>query len=281
MSPAFRSLLTRSLPLVALVLLAGCAIAKPRTDDPHEKFNRSMFAFNNSLDKAVIRPVAVGYRKVTNDTIRRSVSDFFTNIHMPITVANDLLQARPKEAVQSSGRFIVNIALGLGGFFDPASQLGIPLEETDFGITLARWGVPEGSFLMLPFIGPTTLRDVWRMPVDGYFFDPLSYFSRNNSYEYGQEYLPQVLYLITLRSSAIDAESFLNSAYDPYAFIRDAYRQQRLYQIYRGNPPDDVIEQMQGLKDKNFDPDELMEEQQKWQDKQPPKQPTQNPPSNH
>jgi phospholipid-binding lipoprotein MlaA len=281
MSSAFRSLLTRSLPLVALVLLAGCAIAKPRTDDPHEKFNRSMFAFNNSLDKAVIRPVAVGYRKVTNDTIRRSVSDFFTNIHMPITVANDLLQARPKEAVQSSGRFIVNIALGLGGFFDPASQLGIPLEETDFGITLARWGVPEGSFLMLPFIGPTTLRDVWRMPVDGYFFDPLSYFSRNNSYEYGQEYLPQVLYLITLRSSAIDAESFLNSAYDPYAFIRDAYRQQRLYQIYRGNPPDDVIEQMQGLKDKNFDPDELMEEQQKWQDKQPPKQPTQNPPSNH
>ncbi|HEY2622865.1 MlaA family lipoprotein [Dyella sp. Tek66A03] len=281
MSPAFRSLLTRSLPLVALVLLAGCAIAKPRTDDPHEKFNRSMFAFNNSLDKAVIRPVAVGYRKVTNDTIRRSVSDFFTNIHMPITVANDLLQARPKEAAQSSGRFIVNIALGLGGFFDPASQLGIPLEETDFGITLARWGVPEGSFLMLPFIGPTTLRDVWRMPVDGYFFDPLSYFSRNNSYEYGQEYLPQVLYLITLRSSAIDAESFLNSAYDPYAFIRDAYRQQRLYQIYRGNPPDDVIEQMQGLKDKNFDPDELMEEQQKWQDKQPPKQPTQNPPSNH
>lgn len=281
MSPAFRSLLTRSLPLVAMVLLAGCAIAKPRTDDPHEKFNRSMFAFNNSLDKAVIRPVAVGYRKVTNDTIRRSVSDFFTNIHMPITVANDLLQARPKEAMQSSGRFIVNITLGLGGFFDPASQLGIPLDETDFGITLARWGVPEGSFLMLPFIGPTTLRDVWRMPVDGYFFDPLSYFSRNNSYEYGQEYLPQVLYLITLRSSAIDAESFLNSAYDPYAFIRDAYRQQRLYQIYRGNPPDDVIEQMQGLKDKNFDPDELMEEQQKWQDKQPPKQPTQNPPSNH
>lgn len=278
MSPALRSLLTRSLPLAAVVLLAGCAIAKPRTDDPHEKFNRSMFAFNNSLDKAVIRPVAVGYRKVTNETIRRSVSDFFTNIHMPITIANDLLQARPKEAVQSSGRFIVNIALGLGGFFDPASALGIPLDETDFGITLARWGVPEGSFLMLPFFGPTTMRDVWRMPVDGYFFDPLSYFARNNSYEYGQEYLPQVLYLITLRSSAIDAESFLNSAYDPYAFIRDAYRQQRLYQIYRGNPPEDVIEQMQGLKDKNFDPDQLLEEQHKWENKQPG-QPTQNPPN--
>ena len=278
MSSAFRSLLTRSLPLVAVALLTGCAIAKPRTDDPHEKFNRSMYAFNDSLDKAVIRPVAVGYRKVTTTGIRRSVSDFFTNIRMPITVANDLLQARPKEAAQSSGRFIVNLTFGLGGLFDPASQLGIPLDETDFGITLARWGVPEGSFLMLPFFGPTTMRDVWRMPVDGYFFDPLSYFARNNSYDYGQEYLPQVLYLITLRSSAIDAESFLNSAYDPYAFIRDAYRQQRLYMIYRGNPPEDVIEQMQGLKDKNFNPEELLEEQEKWQEKQPPEQPTQNPP---
>ncbi|WP_266180684.1 MlaA family lipoprotein [Dyella humicola] len=278
MSPALRSLFSRSLPLVAVALLAGCAVAKPRTDDPHEKFNRSMFAFNNSLDKAVIRPVAVGYRKVTTEGIRRSVSDFFTNIRLPITVANDLLQARPKEAAQSSGRFIVNLTFGLGGIFDPASQLGIPLDETDFGVTLARWGVPEGSFLMLPFLGPTTMRDVWRTPVDGYFFDPLSYFARNNSYEYGQEYLPQVLYLITLRSSAIDAESFLNSAYDPYAFIRDAYRQQRLYMIYRGNPPEDVIEQMQGLKDKNFNPDELLEEQQKWQNQQPPEQPTQNPP---
>jgi phospholipid-binding lipoprotein MlaA len=280
MLSALRSLLPRSLPLVALALLAGCAIAKPRTDDPYEKFNRKMYSFNDSVDKAVIRPVAVGYRKVTNPTIRRCVSDFFTNIHMPITVANDLLQARPWQAVQGSGRFLVNLTLGIGGFFDPASQLGMPLNETDFGITLARWGVPEGGYLVLPLMGPSTVRDVWRLPVDGYFFDPLSYYERNNHYEYGQEYIPQVLYLVTLRSSAIDAESFLASAYDPYAFIRDAYRQQRIYQIYDGNPPTDVIEQMQGLKDKNFDPDQLLEEQQKWENKQPAKQPNQNPTSN-
>jgi phospholipid-binding lipoprotein MlaA len=198
---------------------------------------------------------------------------------MPITVANDLLQARPWQAVQGSGRFLVNLTLGIGGFFDPASQLGIPLNETDFGITLAHWGVPDGPYLMLPFFGPTTARDVWRLPVDGYFFDPLSYYARNNHYEYGQEYIPQVLYLVTLRSSAIDAESFLASAYDPYAFIRDAYRQQRIYQIYDGNPPTDVIEQMQGLKDKNFDPDQLLDEQQKWENKQPAK-PAQNPTQN-
>ena len=140
MPSALRTLVMRSLPLVAIALLAGCSIAKPRTDDPYEKMNRKVYAFNDSLDKAVIRPVAVGYRKVTNPTIRRSMSDFFTNIHMPITVANDLLQARPMEALQGSGRFIVNLTLGIGGFFDPASQLGIPLKETDFGITL-RAGV--------------------------------------------------------------------------------------------------------------------------------------------
>lgn len=269
MPSALLPILKRCLPLAAITLLAGCTIAKPRTDDPHEKFNRDMYAFNDSLDKAVIRPVAVGYRKVTNPPVRRAVSDFFTNIRMPITVANDLLQARPVQAAQSTSRFLVNLTLGIGGFFDPASQLGIPLQDTDFGITLARWGVPEGGYLVLPFVGPTTVRDVWRLPVDSYFFDPLSYYSRNHSFKYGQEYLPELFYLVTLRSRGIDAESFLESAYDPYVFIRDAYRQQRLYQLYDGNPPAEIIEQMQGLKDKNFDPDELLEEQHSWENKQP------------
>jgi phospholipid-binding lipoprotein MlaA len=261
---------SRLLPLAALALLAGCTIAKPRTDDPLEKFNRKVYTFNNAVDKAVIRPVAVGYRKVTNPPVRRSVSDFFTNIRMPITVANDLLQARPKQALQSTGRFLVNLTLGLGGFFDPASQLGIPLEDNDFGVTLARWGVPDGDYLVLPLIGPTTVRDVWRMPVDSYFFDPLSIYARNHDdFKYGQQYLPQMMYLVTLRSRGIDAESFLESAYDPYVFMRDAYRQRRLYQIYDGNPPAEVIQQMQGLNDDNFDPEQLLDEQHQWENKHP------------
>jgi phospholipid-binding lipoprotein MlaA len=260
---------SRLLPLVALALLAGCTIAKPRTDDPLEKYNRKVYAFNDAVDKAVIRPVAVGYRKVTNPPVRRSVSDFFTNIRMPITVANDLLQARPKQALQSTGRFLVNLTLGLGGFFDPASQLGIPLEDNDFGVTLARWGVPDGDYLVLPLIGPTTTRDVWRMPVDSYFFDPLSIYAREHDYKYGQQYLPQLMYLVTLRSRGIDAESFLESAYDPYVFMRDAYRQRRLYQIYDGNPPAEIIQQMQGLNDDNFDPEQLLDEQHQWENKHP------------
>ncbi|UGB46007.1 VacJ family lipoprotein [Frateuria edaphi] len=260
---------SRLLPLAALALLAGCTIAKPRTDDPLEKFNRKVYTFNNTVDQAVIRPVAVGYRKVTNPPVRRSVSDFFTNIRMPITVANDLLQARPKQALQSTGRFLVNLTLGLGGFFDPASQLGIPLEDNDFGVTLARWGVPDGDYLVLPLIGPTTVRDVWRMPVDSYFFDPLSIYAHNHDYKYGQQFLPQMMYLVTLRSRGIDAESFLESAYDPYVFMRDAYRQRRLYQIYDGNPPAEVIQQMQGLNDDNFDPEQLLDEQHQWENKHP------------
>lgn len=260
--------LRRALPVLALVLLAGCKIAPPRTDDPYENFNRKSYAVNDALDKAFIRPVAVGYRKVTNPPVRRAFSDFFTNIRMPITVANDLLQAKPKAAAEGTGRFLVNLTLGVGGFFDPASQLGLPLDETDFGITLARWGVPEGPYLVIPLVGPTTARDVWRLPVDSYFFDPLSIYSRNHDFKDGQYYLPQVMYLVTLRSRGIDAESFLQSAYDPYVFIRDAYRQQRLYSLYDGNPPAEIIQQMQGLNEKGFDPDELLDEQHKWENQQ-------------
>lgn len=254
--------------LIAMALLAGCTIAKPRTDDPLEKYNRQAYKFNDSLDKAVIRPAAVGYRKITNPPVRRSVSDFFTNIRMPITVANDLLQARPKQALQSSGRFLVNLTLGMGGFLDPASKLGIPLEDNDFGVTLARWGLPDGDYLVLPFLGPSTARDIWRMPVDSYFFDPLTLYADNHHYN-GLQYLPQAIYLITLRSRAIDAENFLKSAYDPYVFMRDAYRQQRLYRIYDGSPPAAVIQQMQGLDDANFDPEELLDQQHQWENRHP------------
>ena len=254
--------------LAAALLLAGCAVAPPRTDDPLQKFNRKVYAFNDTMDKAVIRPVAVGYRKVTNPPVRRSVSNFFSNLRMPITIANDLLQARPKQALQGTGRFLVNLTLGIGGIFDPATAMGIPDNETDFGITLARWGVPDGDFLMLPFFGPTTVRDMWRYPVDSYFFDPLHYVEHNHKFHHGEYYAPELLYLISLRAQAIDAEGFLNSAYDPYAFIRDAYRQHRLYELYDGNPPADVIERMQGLDQKGFDPDQLLDEQHQWEEKQ-------------
>lgn len=267
MPSSFRFPLSRLVALCAVLAVAGCAVAPPRTDDPLQHFNRKVYAFNDTVDKLAIRPVAVGYRKVTNPPVRRSVSNFFSNLRMPITVANDLLQARPKQALEGSGRFLVNLTLGIGGIFDPATAMGIPDGDTDFGITLARWGVPEGDFLMLPLIGPTTMRDVWRLPVDSYFFDPLHYLTSNHKFHHGVYYIPSVLYLVSLRAQAIDAESFLESAYDPYAFLRDAYRQHRLYKLYDGNPPADVIERMQGLDQKGFDPDQLLQEQHQWEKK--------------
>lgn len=267
MPPHIQHLLQRTMLLAAVVALAGCAIAQPRIDDPWQGFNRKAYAFNQAIDKVAIRPVAVTYLKVTNPPVREHVNNFFGNLLLPVAIGNDLLQAKPKRALESSGRFLVNLTIGFLGFFDPASHLGLAEDNNDFGVTLARWGFPEGPYMVLPFVGPTTARDIWRLPVDSYLFNPLSIYTRHHDYHYGQEYLPQLTYLITLRSRAINAESFLNSAYDPYAFLRDAYRQRRLYLIYYGNPPADAIARMQGLDQDKFDPDELLDQQHAWEKK--------------
>ena len=245
-----------------LILLAGCATPMPRKDDPNEAFNRKMYAFNQLADRVAIRPVAVGYRKVTNQKTRTLVSNFFANIESPITIANDILQANPKQALKATSRLVINTTIGVLGFFDPASELSIDASTTDFGVTLARWGVPEGPYLVLPLLGSTTGRDAASFPVDRFLFDPLSWYARSHSFNLHAEYLPTVAHLITIRSSAIDAESLLEGAYDPYVFYRDAYRQRRVYKIYRGEPPMEVIQSLQGVEDVD-DADKLIEEQQK------------------
>ena len=267
MRPKLTSMTLRAGLLTACVaLLAGCTIAKPRTDDPWEGFNRKMYAFNDTADKAVIRPAAVGYRKITSPNVRRIVANFFANIRMPITIVNDVLQADPKSAVRNTGRFVINSTVGFAGFFDPASALKLPPEETDFGVTLAKWGLPEGPYLVLPLIGSTSVRDVWRMPADRYL-DPLGWYADSRDLTLHAEELPSLMYLVTLRARGIDAESLLAGVYDPYVFYRDAYRQRRLYDIYSGNPPADVIELLQGTGD--LDVDQLLDEQHEYERNRP------------
>ena len=262
------SLLIRRLSLISLTLaLVACATPMPRTDDPLQNFNRKVYAFNDFADRVAIRPVAVGYRKVTNETTRRLFRNFFANIESPITIVNDVLQANLKEAAKASGRLVINTTVGVVGLFDPASEIGIQASTTDFGVTLAKWGVPEGPYIVLPLYGPSTVRDLGKIPVDGYFLDPLAVYARNRDFKFHAEYVPTLLYLITLRSTGIDAESLLEGVYDPYIFYRDAYRQRRLYQIYRGNPPIDAIQMLQGTGDVD-DADKLIEEQQKYEKKQ-------------
>jgi phospholipid-binding lipoprotein MlaA len=124
-------------PGLLVLALGGCTIAKPRTDDPWEGFNRKMYVFNDAADKAVIRPVAAGYRKVTTPNVRRVVSNFYDNIKIPITIANNVLQCDPKRAAKSTGRFLINTTLGFVGLFDPACVMDLPLDEYVFGVTVA------------------------------------------------------------------------------------------------------------------------------------------------
>ena len=260
--------------LLIAVLLAGCATPMPRKDDPYENFNRRMYSFNAFADRVAIRPVAVGYRKITNETTRRLISNFFANIESPITIANDLLQANPKEAFKATTRLVINTTVGILGLFDPASEMSIDASTTDLGVTLAKWGVPEGPYLVLPLFGSTTVREAFAFPVDRYLFDPLSWYSAGHSFQLDVHFAPTFVYLVTLRSSAIDAEGLLEGVYDPYVFYRDAYRQRRLYKIYRGNPPMEAIQSLQGVED--VDVDALLKEQEKYEqqhkpeDKKPP-----------
>lgn len=253
------------LVILCITTLAGCTVAKPRTDDPWQGFNRKMYAFNDAADKAVIRPIAVGYRKITSSDMRRIVANFFANIKMPITIINDILQVDPRSATHNLGRFIINSTVGFAGLFDPASEMNLPPDETDFGVTLAKWGVPEGPYVVLPLVGPTTVRDFWRLPVDNYF-DPLGWYAKDHDLRLHAEYLPNMMYLITLRARGIEAENLLQGVYDPYIFYRDAYRQRRLYDIYDGQPPEAVIDEMQGTG--NLDVDKLLDEQHAYEKKQ-------------
>jgi phospholipid-binding lipoprotein MlaA len=253
-----------------VLIFAGCTIAKPRSDDPWKGFNRKMYTFNDAADKAVIRPAALGYRKITSANVRRVISNFFSNVKMPITIVNNALQGDPRDAARNTGRFLVNTTIGFVGLFDPASEMHMPLDETDFGVTLAKWGVPDGPYLVLPLVGATTVRDFWRLPVDQYF-DPLHWYAEDHDLAYNAQYLPNVFYLVTLRSRGIEAEGLLEGIYDPYVFYRDAYRQRRLYELYEGAPPAELIQQMQGANEDDID--QLLDEQhqdEKSKQQQPP-----------
>ncbi|HEX5353806.1 MAG TPA: VacJ family lipoprotein [Rhodanobacteraceae bacterium] len=248
-------------------VLAACAVAPPRTDDPLQHFNRKMFAFNRFADKVAIRPAAKAYVKITGPKERVLIGNFFANLRTPITIINEVLQGRPLPALQSTARFLVNTTAGVLGIFDPASHMQLPAHPTDFGVTLAQWGAPEGPYLVLPFIGPTTLRDVWRLPVDTYF-DPMGWYAREHDLKWQAQYLPSLIYLVSLRAGALPLDPVLDSSYDPYAFLRDAYRQNRLYKIYYGNPPLSAIEELQGTgpgEENDQDFDQLLRQQKAYE----------------
>ncbi len=222
------------LSMLCIMLFTGCAsTSKTANNDPHESLNRKFYAFNDTLDKKFIEPIAKKYVAVTPATVRKGVTNFFDNASYLNTITNDILQGKPKEFFKDTGRFIVNSSLGIGGLFDPATSLGMPLRKEDFGQTLGKWGADEGAYLTLPFMGPSSYRDV-SAPVMGVLTNPLTYLAAVVT-------LPaSVVRAINTRANMLDATRIRDQAsLDPYAFVREAWRQQKEYSLYDGNPPGD------------------------------------------
>lgn len=221
----------------ALVMLAfsGCA-SVPNTDprDPFESFNRGVYAFNEGLDTAVLTPVATAYRNVTPPLVRTGVGNFFGNLGDVWSFVNNVLQAKPEGALHSFWRVVTNTTIGLGGVLDPASEMRLERHREDFGQTLGWWGAEPGPYLVLPILGPSTLRDTLALPLD-FYGNPVGQVHdipvRNSLI---------VTHTIDTRARLLGAGEVLDeAALDVYSFKRDAYLQKRRYDIHDGNPPQD------------------------------------------
>lgn len=220
--------------LLGLSVLAGCA-SGPTADarDPLEPLNRSIYQFNEGVDRAVLKPVATAYVDVTPGPVRAGVGNFFGNLRDAWSAVNAALQARPREAAENGMRFGVNSTLGLVGLLDVASEMGLERTTLDFGQTLGRWGVPDGPYLMLPLLGPSTLRDTVALPVDaqGDALGSVGHMPTRNEM--------QLLRLVDKRAGLLRAGEMLqDAALDPYSFVRDSYLQRRQSQIGR-QPPEE------------------------------------------
>jgi phospholipid-binding lipoprotein MlaA len=189
--------------------------------DPFENFNRKIFNFNMKIDKYVLLPVARTYKKVVPTPVRHGVTNFFVNLSMPWTAVNNMLQGHPGTSVESLSRFVINTTTSLG-FYDTATYLGIDRSDEDFGLTLGKWGVGSGPYVMLPLLGPSTVRDTFSRAVDQ-FGAPQSYL--NNTWEVVGITGVKV---IDLRSRLIGFETFVQG--DQYTLLRDLYLQKRQFQ---------------------------------------------------
>lgn len=205
------------------VLLGGCAtVANPDPRDPLESYNRSMTNFNEQVDAVVLKPVATAYKEVTPAPVRTGIRNFFANIGDAWSFVNNVLQLRGEAAVSSLARFNVNTILGLGGVLDVASDMGIERYPQDLGLTLGRWGVRTGPYVVLPLLGPSTVRDAIALPIDMKgnlvrYVDPVA--TRNSLY---------ALRLVEARANVLRAGAVLDAAaLDKYSFTRDAYLQVR------------------------------------------------------
>ena len=237
--PAAERRWMRLAALAALGLsLAGCATTgTPDPADPFQPMNRGVYRFNDTFDRAALKPVAVAYHDHTPSWFQTGVGNFFSNLTNPATALNNLLQGKVVAAGQDTLRFVINTTLGWGGVLDVASGAGLPQHEEDLGQTLGKWGVPAGPYLMVPFLGPSTLRDLPSM-VSQTFLQPLYWFDTGNA-----RWVSLGLSLVDTRARLLPLDEMLDGVYDKYAFIRNGYLQRRQFLIYDGNPPEEPIDE--------------------------------------
>ena len=214
----------------AVLLLSACATVpggKHDPRDPFERVNRSVYRFNTAADHAVLRPAARAWKAAVPAPVRRGLSNFIGNLGYPVTIVNDLLQGKLRQGADDFSRLLVNSIAGFG-FFDPATSAGLERHDEDFGQTLGKWGVPAGPYLMLPLLGPSSMRDAPSKLADEY----------SDGRHYLQDpYLRWGLWTadkVELRAAFLDTDSVLNNTFDPYAFVRNAWLQRREYQVRDG-----------------------------------------------
>lgn len=217
-------------------LLIGCATVDPEyadKRDPLESFNRAMFTFNEKLDQYVAKPLARGYQFITPDPVNRGITRFFSNIDDVRNALNNGLQLKLGPAGSDLGRFAVNTTIGILGFTDPASEMGLEKHDEDFGQTLGYWGMGPGPYLVLPVIGPSSGRDLIGFGVD-WVSDPLYWEIDDVGVSWGL----YVLRYVDRRADLLAATRVMEeAALDPYAFLRESYLQRRKHLVYDGNPP--------------------------------------------
>lgn len=231
--------------LISLAALSGCATTGSATpqnpqdpQDPFEKANRAIYKFNDVVDRSTLKPLAKGYKKITPDWFRTGVGNFFSNLRYPVTIVNELLQGKAAAAARDTGRLLTNTVLGLGGVLDVGTRIGLEKNDEDFGQTLGAWGVPSGPFLMLPFFGPSTLRDAPSTAAE-IFVDATNYLDLPWEAVWGL----RAVNVVDRRAQLLTLDPTLERAFDPYAFIRNAWLQRREYQVRDGDVPEENLEE--------------------------------------
>jgi len=231
----FRSSVIANLLVVFFIASLSSGSVLAVEGDPLEKINRQVFKFNDGIDRYTLKPLAKIYKKLVPKSINSGITRFFSNINDISVVFNDVAQLKFSQAGQDSARFIINTSIGLLGMFDVASKMNLKKHHEDFGQTLGFWGVPAGPYVVVPILGPYSARGVFAYPVDQYltYYPHVSKISDRNT--------AKAIEFIDKRSTLLAAEAFVSG--NRYAFVRDAYLQQREFMVHDGEVDDGFLDE--------------------------------------